>query len=246
MRNDQVRALLEHAEARIKEIEEQYSQALDSSSIPPSLQIDIKNYMENLRSALDYIAHDVYEQLVAPHRSTSGLSEVTKVYFPYGKTENDFKSRVGAHLPELAKLAPRVYGTLESVQPHRTGDNWLHDFCSILNEKKHDALTAQAREEKRGLKIDIGGAQIRMPPGASISGSGLIGTSSGEVLLEAETVSGDSPARNIRGDVKQTVVRWVSFKFADTGIDVLPLLKKALTGVRGLSGGVYKELQAIH
>jgi hypothetical protein len=242
MRKDQVHALLDHAGADLKKIEEQYGQALNSNSIPPSLQIDIKNYMENLRSALDYSAHDVYEHRVAPHRSASGQSEISKIYFPYGKSENDFKSAAGSSLPDLKSLAPTVYAALEAVQPYKVGDNWLYDFCSILNEKKHDTLTPQVREEKRGLEINMGGAAIKMSPGASISGSGHIRTRVGGITLQDDTISGDSPARRIQGDVKQTVVRWVSFKFADTGIEVLPLLKKALAGIESLSKDVYKEL----
>ena len=88
----------------------------------------------------------------------------------------------------------------------------------------------------------MGGAAIKMPPGASISGYGHIGTPAGGITLQGDTISGDSPARRVQGDVKQTVTRWVSFKFADTGIEVLPLLKKALAGIESLTKDVYEEL----
>ncbi len=54
MRQDSVNALLSHAKANLAKIEEDYKASLQRKDIVPSLQIDIKNLMENLRSALDY------------------------------------------------------------------------------------------------------------------------------------------------------------------------------------------------
>lgn len=242
MRKDQVDALIEHAKTAFERIEEQYNEALEETTIPSSLQIDIKNYMENLRSALDYIAHDIYEQRIAPHRASTGKPEISRIYFPCGKTENDFKSGVGSSLPELRNVSPNLYDTLEAIQSYKVGDNWLFDFCGILNEKKHNTLSPQKKGEKRGLNIDFGGARIRMGPGSSISGTGFIGTGTGGVQLQGDTISGDSPAHRTSGKVKQTIIRWISFRFADTGVEVLPLLRKALTGIEGLSNDVYQKL----
>lgn len=242
MRKEQVDALLEHGKNDLDKIEEQYNKALDATTISSNLQIDIKNYMENLRSVLDYIAHDIYERQIAPSRASTGKSEISKIYFPYGKTENDFKSGVGSSLPDLKNVSPNLYNTLEEIQPYKVGDNWLFDFCSILNEKKHNKLTPQKKEEKRGLNIDFGGAKIQMGPGSSISGTGFIGTSTRGIRLQNDKISGDSPAQNISGKVNQTIVRWISFKFADTGVEVLPLLKKALARIKGLSSDVYQIL----
>lgn len=243
MREDQVQALIAHAANDLGDIVKQYDKALEEKTIPSSLQIEIKNYMENLRSALDYIAHDVYEKHIVSHRASTSKPEIKKIYFPYGKTENDFKSAVGSSLPELKTLSPSAYSIIEAIQPYKLGDNWLYDFCSILNQKKHDTLTPQKREEKKGLDISFGGgAGIKMPPGTSISGHGFIGTRAGGIHLQGDTISGDSPAMRTTGDVKQTVAKWVSFKFDDTNIEVLPLLKKIYAGVEDLSTRIYQTI----
>jgi len=242
MRTEQVNALLEHGQTDLNNIEEQYNKALNTTTIPSSLQIDIKNFMENLRSALDYIAHDIYEQQIAGHRASTGQSEITNIYFPYGKTEDDFKSGIGSSLPDLKAVSPNLYNILESIQPFKVADDWLYDFCSILNEKKHNTLSPQIREEKRSLNIDFGGASIQMGPGSSISGTGFIGTSTAGIRLQDDTISGDSPAQRTSGNINQTIKRWISFNFADTGLEVLPLLKKALTSIKGISSDVYQIL----
>lgn len=243
MRKDQVIELLNHARRDLIQIERQYGEALEEKKVPTSLQIDIKNFMENLRSVLDYIAHDVYETIIIPARDKAGKKAIEKIYFPYGKTENDFKSRVGSSLPNLHSLAPSVYLVIEAPQPHKSGDNWLCDFCKILNEKKHDTLSPQKKEEKRGLNIQFpGGSGIFMGAGSSISGSGTIQSGPGKITLNNEMISGDSPARNVSGGVVQTVVRWVFFKFSDTDIEVLPHLKKALNNIEQLSNDLYSKL----
>ena len=109
--------------------------------------------MENLRSALDYIAHDIYELQIAPVRTAEGKPEVKKIYFPYGETENNFKSGIGSSLPDLKKISQDLYDIIENIQPYKVGDNWLYDFCRVLNEKKHDTLTPQKKEEKRATQI---------------------------------------------------------------------------------------------
>jgi len=104
-------------------------------------------------------------------------------------------------------------------------------------------LSPQTVEEKRGLEIDFGGASISMGPGASISGSGSITSGGKSIHLQNEKISGDSPASNTRGGVRQTITRWVSFKFSGTGVEVLPLLKKALDGIERVNNAVYKILR---
>lgn len=243
MRKDQVVEFLNHAGRDLVQVERQYEKALDEKKIPASLQIDVINLMENLRSALDYMAHDVYETIIMPVRNKAGKKAIKKTNFPYGKTENDFKSMVGSYLPNLYLLAPRVYSVIEALQPHKSGDNWLCDFCEILNEGKHDTLSPQRREEKRGLKVNFSGdSGISMGAGASISGTGTIRSGHGKITLDNEKISGDSPARNVSGRVAQTIVRWISFKFSNTDTEVLPFLKKALNSIEQLFNDLYSEL----
>jgi len=242
MRKEQVNALIEHAKSGLKSIEIQYKDALENTTIPHPLQIDIKNCMENLRSALDYIAHDIYEKVIAPQRTAARIPEIINIYFPYGKTENDFKSGVGSSLPELKTISQNLYNIIEAIQPYKAGDNFLYDFCNILNEKKHNVLTPQIKEIKQGLAMDFGGARIQMGPGSSISGTGFIGTGTGGVFLRGDKISGDSPATRISGNVKQTIIKWVSFKFSDTGVEVLPLLKKVIEQVDWLCKNIYQTI----
>lgn len=153
MRESDIDSLLSHVEGDLTQIKSTYEQSLREKNIPASLQIDVKNVMENLRSCLDYMAQDIVENLIVPHRISSGLSDLKRVYFPYGKDKQSFDRSVSRNLPDVEAIAPIVHALIESIQPHSCGSTWLYDFCSILNENKHNSLSPQERKERQTYKV---------------------------------------------------------------------------------------------
>jgi len=244
MRKEQTSALIEHATQGLEGIATEYSKALVAQKISAKLQIDIKNFMENLRSALDYMAKDIYEIIIKPVRDRAGEKTIDKIYFPYGKSENDFKSRIGACLPKLEILNSDIFSLIESMQPHKLKDDWLYIFCNIVNEKKHDNLTPQVKEVRRGLKIELPGGVISLGPNATISGGGVIKSGNEKIEIKDDIISGNSPAKHTTPGVRQTIIEWEAFLFEDTNIDVLPLLKKALQRINKLNESLYSKLDS--
>ena len=53
---DDAKQLITHAEAKLVEIEQAYKDSLNDKAIKSELLIEIKNFMENLRSSLDFTA----------------------------------------------------------------------------------------------------------------------------------------------------------------------------------------------
>src|SRR5512145_502440 len=128
-RKNDVDAILVAAIQQHSTVRQGYERALQDKSL--DLRVPVKNLMENLRSALDYMAHDIYESCCQAARTASGQPDPKNIYFPYGKTEADFKAGVGSSLPSLATLAPDIYKILLSIQPFACGDSWLCDLCVI-------------------------------------------------------------------------------------------------------------------
>jgi len=58
-----------------------YERALLNESL--DLRVPVKNAMENLRSALDYMAHDIYEACCQPKQAASGQPDLKNIYFPF-------------------------------------------------------------------------------------------------------------------------------------------------------------------
>jgi len=212
---------LEVADELLEEIQAEYNQSLSSKAISPKLSVHIKNYLENLRSPLDYVASEICEKILS-------ISKPHKAYFPVSCENNRaFAAHIAKSLPGLDALNPPLYAVLEELQPYSpSGCKSLPKLSKLVNENKHDQLSPQTRTERKGLIIDFpGGARISMGPGASISGGGVISSGAGWVSPAGGTISGDSPARAGGGGVAQTVTRWVSFTFDETGDNVMSLLK---------------------
>ena len=89
-RKSDVDAILIAATQQHSTVRQDYERALRDKSL--DLRVPVKNLMENLRSALDYMAHDIYESCCQSARTASGQPDPKIIYFPYGKTEADFKA----------------------------------------------------------------------------------------------------------------------------------------------------------
>ena len=239
MRESDIDSLLSHVEGDLTQIKSTYEQSLREKNIPASLQIDVKNVMENLRSCLDYMAQDIVENLIVPHRISSGLSDLKRVYFPYGKDKQSFDRSVSRNLPDVEAIAPSVHALIESIQPHSCGSTWLYDFCSILNENKHNSLSPQERKKRQTYKVGRKGAgpAISAPAGAIKAPPGAISIGRAPVVFDPNS---GIPLQTPSLDV--SVTTWVSFVFQGTDVQVYPLLATSTENIRAASIKLYKEL----
>jgi len=238
-RKEDVEMVLTVAKKQHEDICEAYNKALHDESL--DLRVPVKNLMENLRSALDYMAHDIYELCCQTARVASGKPKPRNIYFPYGRTEANFKSGVGSSLPQLATLAPNVYDLITSIQPFRCGDNWLYDLCSILNEKKHDRLTPQIRSETETYTVSSGTGSVTIRVNdPSVHVRSLPGAVKIFGVPAQFTDQGIRTAPSDKLTHKRT--KWVAFLFEDTNTNVLDLLNKAVPGISNLAKRLYKEI----
>lgn len=236
MRKADVNNLIRHTASDLIEIRSKYRNSLDIEAIDPLLKIDVKNVMENLRSVLDYIAHDIYDKIIRPQRIASGKPEVKYTHFPYGKDENRFKMSVTRNLPKLPTLSPPVFSLLESIQPHKSGKSWLYDFCTIVNQNKHDKLSAQRKKVQSSYTVGPRGGSpvISALAGAITAPPGAIRIGGKPVIFDSNT---GIPFPSTGLDVK--ITRWVTFVFKDTHVEVIPLLEVSMKEIDQLSSEIY-------
>lgn len=217
---EDIQALLSVADELFEKMRVKYEESLEHKSISPELPVYIKNYLENLRSPLDYIACEIAQDVLKPAKQL-------KPYYPIAcNNRADFDGRIKKNLPGLETIHPKLFSVIESLQSyHSNGCKSLPGLSRLVNENKHSQLSEQERIEERGLRIEFpGGAGFVMGPGSSIQGGGMISSGGGWFTPAGGVVSGDSPAR-MGHNLKQTVERWVSFTFQSTGDEVLPLLR---------------------
>jgi hypothetical protein len=237
-RKNDVDAILKAASDQHEEVKTKYDEALRNKSM--DLRIPVKNLMENLRSALDYIAHDIYDTYCKPSRQAAGQPDPRNIYFPYAKSEKDFRAGMGASLPGLESQTSEVYDLLRSIQPFECNDSWLHDLCSVLNEKKHDRLVPQERKETKthSVKGQHGSVSIRTGSGSSVTSKpGAI-----KIFGVPAQFTGDAITTDPRGGLEHLITRWVSFSFEGTGVNVLGLLNTSVAAISNFRDELYKYI----
>jgi hypothetical protein len=234
-RKSDVYTIITEAKKQYERILKEYDRALREQSL--DLRVPVKNLMENLRSSLDYMSHDIYETCCQATRITSGKSRPRNIYFPYGDTEKNFKSAIGSSLPDLADSNPTVYDLIASIQPFRCKDTWLYDLCLIVNENKHDKLKAQERSEKDiytvesehgyvGIPVNDPNIRITSTPGAvKIFGVPAEFTSEGIKTAPSKLIH------------KRT--KWVAFTFEGSNINVIAMLDRSITFIPDFADKLY-------
>ena len=217
-RTDSIAALLAKVEGQLCQIEAEYTKSLHAQAVDPQLRIDIKNACENMRSALDYIAHNIRER-----HCPTGPSK-TRFYFPILPDQKTFETKLNEWFPGLWKVAPKVAAVLEAVQPYQPGYAWLGHFNQVNNDNKHGDLVEQVRKARPETKVTgAGGGQVSWGPGVKF-GSG--------VSIMGVPVDPRTQLPIPHSSIKVERITWVDFQFAGTSVSALGLLKKALAGVR--------------
>ncbi|QXE86901.1 hypothetical protein KP003_00385 [Geomonas nitrogeniifigens] len=222
-----LRSLLEYADNQQKEISDEYSRYLDCD-IPPSLQIKIKNYFENARSLLDYIASDI---CVAVLR----LSNKHKCYFPINiRTQNEFQKFCKINFPNLETVDSAIYAALANTQPFNTNNlSSLRLLSTYTNKNKHRDLSQQKMvvETHAASRFKV----IRFD---DIGKEKLIKDLCDGYLIADETkvdefLGSDYILNNIGNiiELNPASVRYISFKFDDSDQDVIATLINIQTAI---------------
>lgn len=220
--------LIAYSKESLVKIKTVYDESLHEKEIKNSLLIEIKNFMENLRSALDYSAHGLY------HKYGDKTKNADKIYFPYawdGLDQAQFvaKKIIEQKIPGLTVNRPDIAKRIDSYQHFSSSNNsWLPKFMDLNNENKHQKLTPQTRKEVKQLNITSGGVEMKLSGGASITlGGGAFIQIGNSIITGNQHIDPDNPAKII-GDAKQEIIIWVSFHFTENNEPVVPLLTKAL------------------
>lgn len=228
-KHNDIEAVLIKAEKTIPKIEEEYLKCLKEEKIPDSLLVDIKDYLSNLRSALDYVWHKI--------------PNVSDGYFPIANSSADFTAKTN-------KIDPQYSTILEKYQDYNS-NSWIRCFSLFRNKNTHVTLVPQKRVETPSINIEHNGVGIRLSGGASIHmGYGASISLGGAIIPGGQTISPHS--NGLVGDSRLNVKReiWVDFVFDGSsispdfpkGVSALPFLKKSLKSVSDIISELEKVI----
>jgi hypothetical protein len=197
----QAKELVLHAGQQLERIRLLNNDCLAAKEIKTSFLIEIKNFMENLRSALDYAAHALFDKY-----GTSTKAK-PRIYFPYAHLSRSLaafrqEGRVEKCIPGLQARRPDIVAKIESFQHFGSYGNQLPIFMDLTNENKHQQLTPQVEKKFWGIHM-----QITIPPGGTA-----------EIPIEPKALEQFVKEHSI------PVATWQGFEFATNGSMVWPTL----------------------
>lgn len=221
-RSKNIEALIRKSRGDFVELKKAYEASLHAKVISEDLKIDIKNIFENLRSCLDYLAHEVFDSCCTHVKHPDCL------YFPIRYSRKEFDQAIDKDFPDLAHNKKAVFDFLESIQPYN--DPWLGEFNQLNNANKHQDLVEQTRSESRQVSVSRpGSGSVTWGPGVTFGG----GVSVMGVLIDPRT---QLPVPN--NMVKTEITIWVDFTFRENGKSVLPFIETSINSVER----IYQEL----
>ncbi len=121
------------------------------------LRVDLKNLLENHRSALEYTAHHIADRCAPKLPST-------KVQFPIAKssdTATTFALKLDQWFPCLGTSVPKVRDDLLSIQEFN-GELWLRQLADLTNFNKHRSLSVQEPGSFHSVVVRFGSAGVRL------------------------------------------------------------------------------------
>ncbi|QSF42651.1 hypothetical protein [Paenibacillus tianjinensis] len=126
-------------------VQNSYQKLIRAEDIPRSLLNDVRNFLNNIESALDYIAFEVFNKYCLMTITDPAKIESAKraVNFPLHK-ETEFTRKIDKVFPDLRTNNPDIIDVFEKCQPYNhPGEYWLPLFNKLVNNNKHRELEKQ-------------------------------------------------------------------------------------------------------
>jgi len=228
--NSDIQDLIDQAKTDLKKIKIEYQKALNDKEISVALKIAIKNCLENVRSSLDYLGNQIFEENCTKNKS--------KGYYPvFNEDKPSFEKFMSRTYPDLEKNNPAMYSALESNQfyNNKNENNWMKDLVILVNENKHRKLSPQTKEEKKTLSLSAGNARMDIGENASIKmGKNTSMRIGGKTIYGGQTISTENQNIIAEPGVDVKRITWVNFRFDEIEKSVIPTITQIVDGAQNL------------
>jgi len=220
-------SVLDKADDQLAEVRQMYEESLQQKQPSGRLLATIKNVLDNQRSALEFIAHAIYEQ-----HGKKG----SKCYYPYAHNAAEFNAVFDKNLPGVRAARPDIATAIQAHQPYQAEHGSLGYLVTLSNENKHRNLSPQSRREHRRFEVRRDGATMSMDADAYLRGDIKFNFGPGvEIRIAGHRVNSEAELRA----VMQEVI-YVDWLFTDTGSSVIATLESIQSTVRQTAEDVSK------
>jgi hypothetical protein len=144
---EQIDVLLKSSKNRILVIGKVITRSIRNNKFYDKLDIEFKNFLDELKSALDYCANDISDKYA------KGI--VHKVYFPIKIDTKTLNSGRDKKLWETVKVNNKpLWDYLENIQQNIDKDfTWLKEFNNLVVENKHKNFTIKWLNSSNRIKF---------------------------------------------------------------------------------------------
>jgi hypothetical protein len=225
-----IEALLKRAEKQLPKIIDEYNKSLAAKSIDSELKIDIKDFFSNLRSVLDYLAHEIVE------KHCPNADKKDNLYFPIRSDQPSFEALMKKSYPDLKSNCKDLYDYLLSIQPFINESNkWLSYFNKLNNENKHEKLVEQSKTETKMINVQTNqGSSVTWNPANVKFGNGVF---IGGVPVNPNT---QMPLPSNTQEV--TIQIWVDFRFEGIDVSAIWLIKESLNKIKEIYKNINEKI----
>lgn len=233
--------LLKDAENQLTLIKISYENSFAEKEVSSMLRLKVKHFLDNIRSALDYVAWQIYLDKSRQNVREGNRERHEKgIYFPISKTKSSFDDIIKNKFPGLEENEPEIKSILESVQGFMTVDgiNWTNNLVDLSNNNKHRSLTAQKKKETVHIEKLVTNDGNIIITNTTVEGENSFSAfGMGDLGITNRTL-GDFPSEfTYKGSVD------VEFKFKDIDQPVLTVLDDIFYGARDVLGRLSDALK---
>lgn len=218
--------MLESAKEHLDELPGLYYECLRENQVPKRLTNKIRYFLNDIESALDYIAYHIFNTYCIEYISDPNKIETKRkrVNFPLLDPKSWFDKRIEEMFPKLKSERPEIIVIFENCQPFVKGtDSWLPIFNRLVNNNKHRELEKQQKNQTTNVRFaQIGGITM---VNCVIEGVGA------PLNYNGTPVDFLTPSPLMK---KVDATTFIDFTFKGTNMAVLPTLEKIYLGAQSV------------
>lgn len=219
-RIDDAKTLIKSASNKISNIKTLYKNCEYDDSLSAELKLEIKFFLESIRSCLDYTTNYIFDTRCKQNFSEKELQKIQKkIYFPNRKDKKFFDNYI-KHSFKGLDLSDSVVLLWEKNQLF-SNSSWVSKLCDLTNPTKHIELVKNKRTESGTINyMQIGGVTIE---NCSFENCGhILATDSGPISIKS--YNSNPLIKSYSGNIKADYI------FAETNTPIIETLEEILNG----------------
>lgn len=212
---------IEESKSLLKEITDIYNKNLYKDNLPPNLNIKIKNFLDNIRSSLDYVSNYIFYNYCYDNYTKKELERIERqIYFPSKKSEPAFNDYISRRFKGLSSQ-PKILKLFAEVQVF-SGVDWAKNLVLLSNKNKHIKFTKHTRSESAHITYmkDIFGTEFK---NCTFQSCGTA-IQYNDVSLSSIDIKSNPYIISFLGNID------VEYKFKDTDTPLIPTLENIING----------------